>query len=241
MEKLLTLEEKKYLKRVCNYLGSMGMERGEIEFEMDESEDMLEYESIRWNKVTTFSNNYRVDIPSGLTPILKKIMKHASDDQLFSSEAEQEEDLIFQKFEIEINRENKEITLYHYFSWYSRGDGSSVSWEDEEGEEIFDEWNKKGLTLLEIPEGRILTIKYNGGGDSGFIESSFLETGESVPKYIEDWCYNQLESNFGGWEINEGSDGDFVFDFNNQTIELNHTFNTEENSSDTLWEEEFGD
>jgi hypothetical protein len=49
-----------------------------------------------------------------------------------------------------------------------------------------------------------------------------------------------LESNFGGWEINEGSDGEFVFNFHTMEITLNHTYNTEQNSVDTLWEEEFG-
>ena len=61
-----------------------------------------------------------------------------------------------------------------------------------------------------------------------------------MPNAIEDWCYNRLERLHGGWEINEGSDGSFTFDFNNMTITLDHTYNTEENSSDTLWEERFG-
>ena len=58
---------------------------------------------------------------------------------------------------------------------------------------------------------------------------------------MEDWCYRQLENNFGGWEINEGSDGKFMFDFNNTTIQLEHTYNTEENSTDTIFEESFAD
>jgi hypothetical protein len=64
-------------------------------------------------------------------------------------------------------------------------------------------------------------LKYNGGGDSGYIESDF-ENGEPSPGAVEEWCYQQLEENFGGWEINEGSQGEFQFDFNEKTVIL-HT------------------
>jgi hypothetical protein len=61
-----------------------------------------------------------------------------------------------------------------------------------------------------------------------------------VPDIIENWCYNQLEEHYGGWEINEGSDGSFIFNFNDSTIELNLTYNEEYNVSNTLYEESFG-
>ena len=240
MKKLLTPEDKQYLRRVCNYLGSLGMDAGEIEFEMDEYGDSLDYSNIHWNHITHFSNNYRADIPSGLIPILQKIAKYASDEQMYSSETPDVDSMSWQKFEISINCGNQDISFNHYWSWYDRGDGSGVEWSGEEGQEILEEWEKDGvLDDLEIPEDGQLILRYNGSGDSGYIESSF-EDGNSVPSTIEDWCYNQLESHFGGWEINEGSDGEFIFDFNKMTIDLNHTMNIEENSSDTLWEEGFG-
>ncbi len=46
-------------------------------------------------------------------------------------------------------------------------------------------------------------------------------------------------SNYGGWEINEGSQGYFIFDLKNKTVELNHTMNVEESESKTLYEEKF--
>jgi hypothetical protein len=240
MKKLLTPEDKQYLRRVCNYLGSLGMDAGEIEFEMDEYGDSLDYSNIHWNHITHFSNNYRADIPSGLIPILQKIAKYASDEQMYSSETPDVDSMSWQKFEISINCGNQDISFNHYWSWYDRGDGSGVEWSGEEGQEILEEWEKDGvLDDLEIPQDGQLILRYNGSGDSGYIESSF-EDGNSVPSTIEDWCYNQLESHFGGWEINEGSDGEFIFDFNKMTIDLNHTMNIEENSSDTLWEEGFG-
>jgi hypothetical protein len=76
----------------------------------------------------------------------------------------------------------------------------------------------------------LLQLDYNGSGDSGYIESSFVDGGR-VPANIENWCYEVLENNYGGWEINEGSQGYFLFDTKNNTIELELTYNelTEEN------------
>lgn len=70
------------------------------------------------------------------------------------------------------------------------------------------------------------TVTYNGGGDSGYIEGTYESekgTGD-VPAGIEDICYQLLEE-FGGWEINEGSQGTIVF--TKDEIEVNHEWNTE--------------
>jgi hypothetical protein len=83
-----------------------------------------------------------------------------------------------------------------------------------------------------------LRLEYNGGGDSGYIESKF-DSGESVPADIEDWCYRVLEDMHGGWEINEGSNGSFNFDTVNKVITLEHTYNVERNASLVLFKESF--
>lgn len=92
------------------------------------------------------------------------------------------------------------------------------------------------MNTWDITSGR---IDFNGGGDSGYIEESF-DGGEQVPAIVQDWCYDQLESLHGGWEINEGSDGSFEFDLRNGIINLNHTMNTEVDKQDTIFEESFG-
>jgi hypothetical protein len=48
-----------------------------------------------------------------------------------------------------------------------------------------------------------------------------------------------LESDFGGWEINEGSQGYFEIDLDNKEITLNHTSNIDEQGRDTILEEDF--
>jgi hypothetical protein len=238
MEKILTPEEKKYLGRIGRYLRSMGMDYGDIQFEMEPDDDEISY---RENYFPThFDNNYMAEIPAGLIPILKKIISYVDDEGLYR-ELPNDSNLIYQRFDITIYaNEKKEISLTHTYSFETQGEPQGIEYDD-----MIEEWEEKGVfNMTEIPEDNYMVLKYNGGGDSGYIESRFESGlrnpyGESVPTEVEEWCYQQLEENFGGWEINEGSQGEFQFDFNEKTVILSHTFNNEESISNTLWEEEF--
>ena len=236
-QQVLTPEDKKYLRGVSNYLRSYGMIDGSIEIDIDSGYD-FDSSDIDWKNITHFSNNYRAEVPEGLISILEKIMKYIDDESLFKMP--EDDDISYERVDFDIDTERQEISVNHWWSFYDTGDSNSVEWEGEQGKEIFEEWQEDGVfDELEIPNNGILTVKYNGGGDSGFIENTFEEIGDQVPATIEDWCYNELEDHFGGWEINEGSDGEFVFDFNNMTITLNHTYNIDETTSDTIYKEDF--
>ena len=239
MKGILTPEEKQYLRRISNYLGSMGMQDGNIEIEMDNQEE-FDYDNVSWDYVTHFTNNYNADIPSGLIPILQKIMKYCDDNNLIKEP--DYDDMNYQRLEYDIDIDSKKINFTRLWSFYTRGEGSSVTWEDEQGKAQFEHWEEIGvLEDLTIPDDGILTVTYNGSGDSGYLESSFNETGDGVPAAMEDWCYRELSDNYSGWEINEGSDGSFIFNFHDMTIELIHTENIEDNASDTYYEESFND
>jgi hypothetical protein len=238
MEKILTPEEKKYLGRIGRYLRSMGMDYGDIEFEMEPDQEGIAYSPNDFP--THFQNNYNAEIPDGLVPILKKIIDYVDDEGLYS-ELPDDGYLDYQRFDITIYaNEKKEISLTHIYSFQIGGEPEGVEYDD-----MIEEWEEKGVfNMTEIPEDNYMVLKYNGGGDSGYIESRFESGlrnpyGESVPTEVEEWCYQQLEENFGGWEINEGSQGEFQFDFNEKTVILSHTYNIEESKSNTLWEEEF--
>jgi hypothetical protein len=236
---ILTLEDKQYLRRVCRYLGSLGMIDGSIEMDIDSGWD-YDFSDIIWEDQTHFANNYSAEVPDGLIPIYKKIADHIQENNLYKSP--QYDDINYERIDFDIDCQKSEISVNHWYTYYQRGDSNSVTWDAEDDKEIFEEWEKEGvLEDLDIPNDGILTIKYNGSGDSGYIENSFEEIGDQVPAAIEDWCYNQLERNFGGWEINEGSDGEFIFNFHEMTIELNHTYNVEENAHDTIYEESFAE
>ena len=230
-QNILTPEEKKYLGRVSRYLASMGMKYGDINFEMEPDDEEISYSE--YGFPTHFDNNYYAEIPDGLIPILKKIIDYVDDDGLYSNLPDGS-DIDYQRFEITISGVKKEIALTHIYSYYSEGDSTGIEYDD-----MIEEWEEKGVfDDTSIPEDGYLVLKYNGGGDSGYIESDF-ENGEPSPGAVEEWCYQQLEENFGGWEINEGSQGEFQFDFNEKTVILSHTYNIIEDRSNTLWEEKF--
>jgi len=236
-QNILTPEEKKYLGKVSRYLSSLGISYGEITFEMEPDDEEISYSENYFP--THFENNYNAEVPDGLVPILKKIISYVDDEGLYD-ELPNDANIVYQGFEIMIDSVKKEISLTHMYSYQTEGGSEGVEYDD-----MIEEWEEKGVfDDIEIPEDNYLVLKYNGGGDSGYIESHFDSGarnpyGESVPTEVEEWCYQQLEENFGGWEINEGSQGEFQFDFNEKTVILSHAYNIEESRSNTLWEEEF--
>lgn len=236
MEGILTPDEKKYLRKVTNYLGSLGMRDGNIEFDADTGTS-FEVENIEWDYITHFSNNFRAEIPSGLIPILQKILNYSNENNLIQEI--DEDDINYQRIEVDIDTKTKDIVLSHWWSFYTRGDGDSIDYDSEEDMEHFREWEETQFHETEIPEDGILTVTYNGSGDSGYLEDLFEENNEPLPTGIEDWCYTQLSNNFGGWENNEGSDGNFIFDFNKKIVTLNHADNIEANETNTIFEENF--
>jgi hypothetical protein len=230
-QNILTPEEKKYLGKISRYLSSLGLNYGEIQFEMEPDQEGIAYSPNDFP--THFENNYTAEIPDGLVPILKKIIDYVDDDGLYS-EVPYDGYLIYQRFDITINAMSGEISLTHSYSYQIEGGSEGVEYDD-----MIEEWEEKGIfDDTEIPEDNYLVLKYNGGGDSGYIESNF-ESGQSVPTEVEEWCYQQLEDNFSGWEINEGSQGEFQFYFDKKYVILSHAYNIEDSRSNTLWEEEF--
>ena len=99
-----------------------------------------------------------------------------------------------------------------------------------EADEIGDSWDRTdNLTqmcenfLKKHPECDELRIDYYGGGDSGDIDFAACD-GETISvgelsREIEDFVYRNLP---GGWEINEGSRGSFIFDLNKKQASLSH-------------------
>jgi hypothetical protein len=131
--------------------------------------------------------------------------------------------------------ENKIVFNQVRFTSYGTEDsGNFYNFEDHEGlgdsiEDYFIEVRK----FLDEKKITSVTVSYEGGGDSGYIESTYESekgTGD-LPAGIENICYNLLEE-YGGWEINEGSQGTIVF--TKDEIEVNHEWNTEEDDSNEI-------
>ena len=109
----------------------------------------------------------------------------------------------------------------------SSGDVLEMSDLEEEHEDlvkIFNYMKSEGYS-----EG---VVTFAGGGDSGEIESRIEYDNkftEQISKGVESFFYEWLENHFGGWEMNEGSQGRFVFNADDDNLELEFEENTEEN------------
>lgn len=82
--------------------------------------------------------------------------------------------------------------------------------------------------------GSFLTLEYDGSGDSGYI-SDYGQTNHGSVKTnqdIEYIAYEILEQYHAGWEINEGSSGHMIFDFEKQEFKIAHYQNIEEEVED---------
>lgn len=238
MEKILTPEDKTVLKLISKYLRSNGLKEGTIEIDMDYGE--LRPEAI--DSYDLFSNSYNVEIPQEFVSIVKRILSEIDKNEgLPSSDVD---DINYERLSVVLDAIERQLTIEHYYSYYEPSEVDATSWSEKDYEddeentvlELFKSINEENPDLK--PEDGILTLKYNGSGDSGYLEDYF-EEGGSVPANVQDWCYDQLGNLHAGWEINEGSDGRFEFDIKNNIIELFHTFNNEESQTNTIYEEKF--
>ena len=204
MESILTNEDKLVLRKTAYYLRSFGMNFGSVELHSDYVDYSFDVSEISWDEIDSFSNNYKIKIPQLLFPIIKKIINSNN------SEFNYKEEPFWEGIEVLIDAVKFTITLSHHYSYYSTSDAESIAFDSEEDQRLIDKFGKDVIELGgQIPQNGVLTLKYDGGGDSGYLEATF-EEGPAVPNDIENWCYNKLEENFGGWEINEGSSGYFI-------------------------------
>lgn len=234
MEKIFSEEENLYLRRICRYLGSLGMDEGIIEFDYEEYDYAPDEKDFkRFLKSNSyFSNNYRAEIPSGLVPILIKAVNWAYANNKFVQPSQ--DSINYAKVEIIIDCENQELAIFQLWYYYEKQEPNVNTFDTEE--EHYKEDLEEIFGLIDSTEP--LELTYEGSGDSGFISNEF-DNGELVPNEIQNWCYNRLEHAHGGWEINEGSQGSFTFYPKERTIELSHSYNEEISDSVTVFEAEF--
>jgi len=238
MEKILTPEDKQVLILISKYLRSNGLKEGTIELDMDYGQ--FDPEAVE--NYDVFSNSYNVEIPKEFIEIVKKVLVDL--DENGAIETPDVDDINYERLSISLDAITRQFTIEHYYSYYEPSEEDVTSWsekdyEDEQENTITQLFNSIKEENPDIkPKNGILTLRYHGSGDSGYMEDYF-EEGGSVPSNVEDWCYNQLGNLHAGWEINEGSDGRFEFDTKNGSVELFHTFNNEESQTNTVYEEKF--
>ena len=224
MEPMLTPIDKKYLKFFVKYLQSYGEKTGTFRFE--DFGSGYDYEG--GGDTLQLEENYYLEIPPTIVPIMDKIVRYCQ-----QNIPEVDDDISSAELEIEINNDGS-ISARYCWRFFTV-DNLHNSFEAEDGlEKVFNELDEENIS------GTIF-VTFDGNGDSGSIEQAEDESGNSVnlSTEMEDWCYNILENNYGGWEINEGSTGKFIFNTEDRTCELEFGWNNENTECDTIYEEKF--
>ena len=149
-----------------------------------------------------------------------------------------------------LNAEKKEIIVnYDYYDMITEesnieknfSDFSNVTagWRGEE-RAVKTLTNQNVVNELIKQYSNFCKLRYDGGGDSGWIEDE-IETENGITKIkketdadvdgieanLETISYDLLELYYGGWEINEGSTGSINYNFQEQKVTMTHYQNVE--------------
>jgi hypothetical protein len=227
MENVLTAEDKKYLRFFSKYIQSYG--EPTVTFRFEDWYGGYE-DNHSFNNRIYVEENYYLEIPVQIIPILKKVMKAAGEKEYSINE-----DYNSIWGEIKIDSQDQTITFEVNYDYYSN-DESEITWTLEEEPsltEIFESMEATDEDWIEVP--------FDGSGDSGSIEQATDSNGSVVdfPANAEDWCYSELENRYGGWEINEGSHGRFIFNLDEKSVTLEFNWHNQINESNTLLELKF--
>lgn len=229
----LTDNDKKLLRVFSNFLNSYGIKVGYVMIG-DGSGDELPY-VIKNNDPNDWyiHSRFNDSIPEIVLKFLKKLFDNSKEEILkFFYRVDVEIDFFEVKMIIDTN--THEIAITSEVS-YINSEFESVNI-NSDNEKIFKEIKDNYYDVKER-----LIVNYIGSGDSGYIETYENENGDIMPEnaIIEDFCVELISDHFGGWEINEGSSGNIVFDIKENEIQINHDQNYYDSILKTIFEWEF--
>lgn len=216
----LSPEERKTIKQFFVYTKSNGADTASIDAN-------FEYGNLTYIGNMYGDNGRLIPKFPPMEPIIEKIFDKVDTDN-FEPEF-YESDVEFFNVDLIFDADSKKIIVECN---YSTPDEEEAFDESEINDmDVFKEYTDKGVSEI--------ICSYNGGGDSGYVDGDMSVDGEreNTPAFLEDMCYDAL-SGFGGWEINEGSQGNIVFNLRDKTITVNHAWNTEEHHRFRLLEME---
>lgn len=129
--------------------------------------------------------------------------------------------------ELVIIPEKREIILKTIYVEIEPGVEQVTTHEFEDDDKVFNYLKEKDI--------KSLYVDFTGGGDSGYIEDNVevVHNNDEVSNenlddfgLLENYMYEML-SDYGGWEINEGSQGRFYVNVEDRLINLFFTWNEE--------------
>lgn len=136
-------------------------------------------------------------------------------DSLLGNEigSESPNDSEYNNYEMIIDSVSRKITIYgvYYDTVVSESYNKKIELSGEE-EKLF--WDTLSSEIGN--NSRTFDVEIIGGGDSGYLECAL----HRLPDDVEEILYGILEDTAQGWEINEGSNGKFVIDPIEKTIQF---------------------
>jgi len=215
MTPVVTEEQLKSLKLFSYYLQSYGIKKAEMQVYIEECR-------IDYMPDYAYGDGGHAELYDAISETLEDIIE---DNELHSqgSDCENRGSLNFfiDCVERTLEAEYEEYVQGTNEMWDSKYiDGDDLDGDEKDAiESFFGEISKTGDRVY-----------FNGGGDSGEIDRT-THNGVNVPNDVLNFLYSWLENFYGGWEINEGSQGGFIFDPSERAVFLDFSENTEETFS----------
>ena len=176
-----------------------------------------------------FENNWYQDFGStieGYIEIEKTIKQIISDNDLTSSGEDRDcNNNANLKINIDCKEKNISITIEEYRFENNEMGTEETDIDNKDVQELF-----KLMVENNFSEG---VVNFDGGGDSGEIYDKITFDGdieEEASEGVLNYLYDTLENFYGGWEINEGSHGEFIF-HKDGTLVLNFNEHREDSFS----------
>jgi hypothetical protein len=211
----LTEADKKILSLFSMYIRSYGANSAWYEISVDQ-DNYIDSWSNDW-----YSNDisFRIESYDSITNFIENFTEQLRDDFLdyFSYEDRG-------TVKLNLNAVEKELTIIIYRYEQKINYESIHKTFDDATEQVKNYLRELGQ---KYKKGK---VTYEGSGDSGYINADIEldeKDTEMIPDYFENYLYRILD-NFGGWEINEGSQGEIYFDFETEEIRVEHGENWEE-------------
>jgi hypothetical protein len=215
MKPIVTEEELKSLKLFSYYLQSHGIKSGSVTINFQEC------------NVDYIDSFYGIDGGRAETyDAINKVFESIIENNNFEDYMEDCENYANITFNIDCVERTLEAEIHETVRGTNEMSDSVVV--DELDNSLKKEFNKFFKSMEEQGDSPTATVYFNGGGDSGDIDG---HTSDGIPltRTIESYFYDWLESFYGGWEINEGSQGRFIIDSQERMLYLEFEENTEEN------------
>jgi len=139
---------------------------------------------------------------------------------------------------LEINPKDNSISVIAGFSEIELGEAQLIV------ESLSDKLNVEELKKElqeEFGDFKSIKVEFSGYGDSGGLERVEVDGqnygSDNIPNSLENVLYDIL-SQFGGWEIDSGSEGFFDIDLENDKVVLHFHWNEQVDRPETLHREE---